>query len=427
MQWIFMHYDTNLVRKDLFKIKLPNPCQYMAACFSNDKLYLLLQKTASRKDTLKNYLLEWDIVKSDFQLYDLQNYKYPYLTSIKVVNDFLFIVVNEQKSKSIIHYNFKTHAKQTTQYIEDEITTIESFEVDTIGKTTCFCMFLKNKQGSRAELFITDYSGNLKQRTAFPFYPELVYNSSKATMVGRDTILLTGGYSYIKDKKRSGCYSGIYTLLFVKNRFVDINTHTFGALLAKDSVVNARYLGEANLTMNTHIKQQNEHVFAITEAFYPEYQYTNGTSSYRSLSYYGYEPPTRIFSGFRFLNAYILEFDAQGVLVNEWYFPIQNVLTQSLYNLVNLYQDKEGSCLFYYTFKNEVVSQFLHGQHVLEAQAAKTVELLSKTDIVEYNSSLVMQHWYENKFLLSGYQYIKNFQRTKGKRYVFFLNKMICE
>ena len=424
-QWVFIQYDTNLARTHIFKIKLPNLCQYLAADFSDEKLYLFLQKPAYKKDTLKNYLLEWNLLTHNFELFDLQNYKFPYLSSIKVAEDYLFITVDGQKTKSIIYYNYKTHTKQAVQFIEDEIVSIESFCINTLQKETCFCMFLKNKTGARAELFVTDYAGNIKERKPFPFYEDLIYNSAQIAFVGKDSLLLVGGYSNIKDKKPKGCYSGVYSISFANHRFSDINTYSFGALLEKDSTLNTKYLAEPNIAMNGHITQSNGKVFAIVDVFYPEYQYTS--SSYRSFGYYGYDPPTQVFSGFRFLNAYILEFTPYGSLLNEWYFPITNVLTQSLYNLVNIFQDKEENSLFYYVYRNEIISQFMNGKQVLGAKAAIPVALTDKTDILEYSSNIAMQHWYNNSFLLSGYQYIKNAQRGKGKRYVFFLNKLICE
>jgi hypothetical protein len=425
VQWVFLHYDTNFVRTHLYKIRLPNLCQYLSADFSNNKLYLFLQKPAYKKDTLKNYLLEWNLFTQDFQLFDLQNYKSPYLTSIKVADDYLFMMVDEQKTKSIVYYNYKTHTKQWLQFTEDEITSIESFGIDTVKKETHCCLFLKNKKNSRAELFITDYSGRMKGGAILPLLPDMVYNSAKVTVSGKDSLLIVGGYSNMKDKKQKSCYSGIFTLLFTKSRFSDINTFSLGALLVKDSSVNKKYLAETDLAMNGHIRKSNDHIFFITDQFYPEYYYQNN-SSYRGYGYYGYEPVSRVFAGFRFLNAYILEFNPQGQRLNEWYFPIPNVLTQSFYNLVDLFQNKEDNILIYYVYKNEIVSQYMNGQQVLEAQTAIPVELSNKTDQVEYSSNISMQHWYGNNFLLSGYQYIKS-QRGKGKRYVFFLNKLICE
>ena len=426
VQWVFIHYDTNLVRTNLYKIKLPNLCQYLAADFANNKLFLFLQKPAYKKDTLRNYLLEWNLLTQDFQLYDLQNYKSPYLSSIKVVDNYLFMIVDEQKTKSIIYYNYKTDAKQLLQLPEDEITSIESFGIDTVSRETYCCLFLKNRKGSRAELFVTDYSGKLKRNATLPSYTDIIYNSAKIAVSGKDSLLIVGGYSHTKDKKQKSCYSGIYTLLFSKNRFSDINMHSFGALLVKDSVVNRKYLGESDLAMNGRIRQSNGHIFFITDQFYPEYYYTN-TSSYRGFGYYGYDPVTRVFAGFRFLNAFILEFNTQGLLSEEWYLPVNEVLTQSLYNLVDLHQDNENNTLIYYVYKNEIVSQFMNGQRVLGAQTAIPIELTSKTDILEYSANISMRHWYGNNFLLSGYQYIKNTQRGKGRRYVFFLNKLVCE
>jgi len=427
MQWVFIHYDTNLVRTNLYKIKLPNLCQYLASDFSENKLYLFLQKPAFKKDTLKNYLLEWNLLTHTFQIYHLQNYQSPYLSSIKVADDYVFMIVDELKTKSMIYYNYKTDAKQVAQFTDDEITSIESFGIDTLSRETYSCLFLRNKKETYAKLYITDYSGKIKRDVILPLYPDIVYNSAKVTSTGKDSLLITGGYSNMKDKKNRSCYSGIYTLLYSKNKFSEINMYSFGALLDKEPDVKTQYLNESNLAMNGHISQSNGHIFYITDLFYPEYQYTNPRRSYGYYGYYDYEPVTQIFAGFRFVNAYIFEFNTQGILLNEWYFPMPNVLTQSLYNLVDLYQDNQENTLMYYVYKNEIVSQFMNGQRVLEAQSAISVDLAHRTDILEYSSNVSMRKWYGNNFLLSGYQYIKNAQRGKGKRYVFFLNKLVCE
>ena len=424
-QWVFVQYDTNLVKKNLFKIKIPNLCQYFTAHFADNKLFVFFQKPAFKKDTLKNYLLEWNIRTKDFHLHELHQHKYPYLSSMQVVGDHLLMIIDDQKMKSIIYYNYKTHAKKAIQFADDEIMSVESLVVDTVARKSYFCMFLKNKKSSRAELFSTDYSGNIITRETFPYSGELVYNSVKITISGKDSLLIVGGFTNIKENKHQGCYSGIYTLSFVKNRFVDLNTHSFGAFSTKDSEMNTKYLSESGLTMNEHIKQCNGHIFVITDVFHPEYQYA--ASSFRNYGYFGYDQPTHVFMGYRFLNAYILEFDRQGALLNEWYFPISNVLTQSPYPLVDLYQDTEDNTLMYYVYKNDIVSQYMHGKQVIAAQSAIPITLLSKADILEYSSNISMQHWNEHYFLLSGYQYIKNAQRGKGKRYVFFLNKLICE
>jgi hypothetical protein len=239
-------------------------------------------------------------------------------------------------------------------------------------------------------------------------------------------VLLAGGYSNSNDNKQKGTFSGIYTMNFSINRFSNFKTHTFGALLEKDSAFNAKLLAESNLAMNMHINQSNGKLFVITQLFYPEYQY-NMTSSYRGFGYYGYDSPTQVFMGYRIINAYIYEFNNNGSLINEWFFPLNNVLTQSIYNLVNIHQDNENNSLIYYVYNNDVVSQLMNGQKVLAPQSSMPVTLMQRSDILDYSSNISMRRWYGNNFLLSGYQHIKNSQRTKGKRYVFFINKLICE
>jgi hypothetical protein len=426
MQWVFLLYDTNLVRKGFYKIKLPNLCQYLAADFSNDKLYMFFQKPAFRKDTLKNYLLEWDVIKQNFQLYDLQNHKAPYLTFIRVVDNYLFIIANEIKVQSVVYYNIKTHATQTLHFPDDEVISFESFCVDTIGKKTYCSLFLKNRKNSRAELFVTNFSGSVLSRVIFPTHEDIVYNSAKVTIAGRDSVLITGAYSNTKENKQKGTFSGFYTMPFSVNKFSNIKTHFFGALFAKDSELNTKHLEASNIAMNMHINQSNGKVFAVAHLFFPEYQY-HISSSYRSFGYYGYDAPMQIFSGYRFLNAYILEFNTNGILVNEWFLSLNNVLTQSLYNLVNVFQDPEGNSLIYYVYNNEVVSQFVSGQRVIAPQSSMPITLMQHSDFLESNSNISMRNWHDNTFMLYGYQHIRNSQRSKGKRYVFFLNKLVCE
>ena len=425
VQWVFIHYDTNLVKINQYKLKLPNSYQYMAADFSNNKLYLFLQKPARKKDPLKNYLLEWNLITSEFQLFDLQNHTEQLLSSLHVTDDYLFMIADEQKTKSICYYNFKTNAKQTVQITDAEVTAIESFRIDTLTKTTYFCMFLKNKQNSRAELFVTDYSGNIKERIVFPSYNDFIYNSVEIALVGKDSLLLVGGYTNSKEKKPKGSFSGIYTMHFSKNKFSANHTYPFQTQPTKDSVLSKKPLSEPNQLMNLHITQSNGKVFAITEFFYPEYQ--NSSSSFRNYGNSGFGFPLQSFLGFRFLNAEILEFNASGTLTNQWYFPVIDVLTQSIFHLVNLYQDSEENTLFYYVHRNNIVSQFMNGKRLISPQTTIPIELTNKADVSEYSTDVNIKHWYNNNFLLSGYQYIKNTQRNKGKRYVFFINKLTCD
>jgi len=62
---------------------------------------------------------------------------------------------------------------------------------------------------------------------------------------------------------------------------------------------------------------------------------------------------------------------------------------------------------------------------VLDKTTSIFIETSRKNDIIEYSEKLQMENWYENNFLIHGYQYLKNNSKNnKGKRYVFFVNKL---
>ena len=57
-----------------------------------------------------------------------------------------------------------------------------------------------------------------------------------------------------------------------------------------------------------------------------------------------------------------------------------------------------------------------------------SIETSQPRDMVDYNIDTHLTHWYDDNYLVSGYQYIVNKGKgAKAKRFVFFLNKIIYE
>lgn len=163
----------------------------------------------------------------------------------------------------------------------------------------------------------------------------------------------------------------------------------------------------------------------VTEVYYPEYNYH---SNYDNMSSYyyssAYSPTTTTFEGYRYVNAYVTCFDRSGNLLWDNYFPFTNILTRRLAKRVLVYYTPYGTVIFY-PYNSTLTATLIDGYNVVENISSIPIECNYKKDAVDYSRDINMYNWYDNKFLICGYQHIVNNSKgNRGKRYVFFINKL---
>ena len=108
----------------------------------------------------------------------------------------------------------------------------------------------------------------------------------------------------------------------------------------------------------------------------------------------------------------------------DYYFPFGNILTRRLARRVSLYYAPYGTAIFY-PYNSGLTYCLIDGYNLVEQTETIPIECLYKKDVVEYSRDINMYNWYDNKFVITGYQSIvANGKGNKGKRYVFFINKL---
>jgi hypothetical protein len=173
----------------------------------------------------------------------------------------------------------------------------------------------------------------------------------------------------------------------------------------------------------------NNQYILLGEAFYPKYVSTS--SSLNPFMYTSGGMPTtfmrdgRIFDGYHYTHAVVMGFDKNGKLLWDNSFEINDVKTYTLEQFVKLEVQGDRIALLY-LFDNELRTKIIQNDQVLEGKTIETIKTNFGSDVVrrEETSMSRLEYWYKDNFYAYGVQEIANAER--GKRRVFFINKITC-
>lgn len=177
-----------------------------------------------------------------------------------------------------------------------------------------------------------------------------------------------------------------------------------------------------NLRLITHDIQKNNGKFIITsEAYSPEYH----TNTQMSYDYYGRAFPTsyQVFDGFRYSHAFVAGFDSTGMMTWNNGMEMRDILTKYLNRKLNTLFEGEEMVL-YYNANNKIAFKSINGNTIVENTAYTPLAPIRGTDqpIDEYLGTI--EHWYDDYFISTGYQTIRNNYLESNKRNVFYISKM---
>jgi hypothetical protein len=173
---------------------------------------------------------------------------------------------------------------------------------------------------------------------------------------------------------------------------------------------------------------KNQYIL-LGEAFYPKYK-----SMDHSLSPFFYSAgglPSnmmrdgRIFDGYHYTHAVVMGFDQSGNLLWDNSFEINDVKTFTLEQFVKLEVQGDRIALLY-LYDNELRTKIIQDDQVLEGKSIEGIKTSFDRDVVRNDQMSMnkLEYWYKGYFYAYGVQEIANAER--GKRRVFFINKITC-
>lgn len=428
-KWVFVHYDTNLVKDYHFLVNLPSVAEFISYSKSDNYIYFFFQKRLPKKDPLQSFLLTVDLQTNQYNLRPLPILKNREVSQIFAIDRQLVIVAKGSKQDSVYFYH---HDKDDMLSLGDifpyrmEFCTPDTFNHRwLIGLTQT-----RSDQDGEMFLYMYDYQAQKADIQVFPI-PEDVrgnhtYNSARAIAISKDTTLVIGTYNTMKDRYSSNLHSGVFTLMLHGDTFD--STRYFNYTNLKGGEANSKQYSNLNLQLLIGDITTNGKQFAFsTEVIYPEYSYNYNYNSYDN--YYGYPgtATTTVFNGYRYINGYVTTFDSTGNLLWDYYFPFSSIISMTATPLLHV-NFVDDNALLYFTRNNRIVSTLVHDYDIMEKMANVTIETNYEQDAVDYNRNTKIEPWHGKYFIVTGYQYIWNRNLGgKGKRYVFFMNKLKYE
>lgn len=163
----------------------------------------------------------------------------------------------------------------------------------------------------------------------------------------------------------------------------------------------------------------------LAELFYPQYH----TETFSDYDFYG-RPITNtysVFDGFHFTSAVAAAFNKEGILLWDQCIEFRNLITTDLSPKAVLYPQGNDYILAYLS-EGRVASKLFREKQGEEKTEYSEIALPGNADKLLRESRSRLLPWYDNYFLASGYQEIKDISKgNNAKRLVFYCTKILAE
>ncbi len=250
-------------------------------------------------------------------------------------------------------------------------------------------------------------------------------------------------YNYDANTDNTPVSEGFFAVSRKNNRFDSIRYYPFGnftdsykyitdqeAIVAsvksaktdKQDTRNKKSAPSLQLRLIMHdLYYADNQLIVVAESYLPEYR-SRTTSSY---DYYGglYPNTYYVFDGFRYSNAFIAGFDSDANMIWNNGIEMNDILTPFLNKKLNLLFNADEIVLFY-NANAKIAYKSIIGAEQAEPISYTKIQSRWNTDKLneEYKGSI--EYWYDDFFIVSGYQKIYNDYMHKSDRHVFYLQKM---
>lgn len=164
------------------------------------------------------------------------------------------------------------------------------------------------------------------------------------------------------------------------------------------------------------LKPTPEGLMLVAEVYYPQYRGT-------TLAYGGYLRGADRYDGYHYTHAFICGFDRQGKLLWDNCFPIKELLSKDLTEMVQVTQQGDRIVLAYPN-EGEITTEVIQRNKILKETEKFKLQTNTVNEKVTFSAQDNLMAWYGLHFLACGFQKIAPSQNFTTQREVFYLNKL---
>lgn len=164
------------------------------------------------------------------------------------------------------------------------------------------------------------------------------------------------------------------------------------------------------------LKPTPDGLLLVAEVYYPQYRGN-------ALAYGNYTRGGDRYEGFRYTHAFICGFNKQGKLLWDNCFPIKELLSKELIEMVQVSQQGDRIVLAYPN-DGEITTEVIQGSKVLKETEKFKLKTNAENEKVTFSAQDNLMAWYGRHFLAFGFQKISLSRNYASQREVFYLNKL---
>ncbi|MBD2751562.1 hypothetical protein [Spirosoma validum] len=154
----------------------------------------------------------------------------------------------------------------------------------------------------------------------------------------------------------------------------------------------------------------------VAEVYYPQYRGN-------TLAYGGNMRGSDRYEGYRYTHAFICGFNKQGQLLWDNCFPIKELLSKDLTEMVQVSQQGDRMVLAYPN-DGEITTEVIQGNKILKEREKFKLKTNTENEKVTFSNKDNLMAWYGRHFLAFGFQKIALTRNYTNQREVFYLNKL---
>ena len=447
MLWVTAMLDKEL--KEIWRqsVPLPKGFNLQDALYSNKHLILFFHAPKGAPEN--NFrIVDMDVISGEHKSHSYSVPERSGMAYFSIGNEFALAGINIRNDESLIlAYRF---SNQQISVINPDVAGSVVIVSINIDKSTGVISSLIRTSGSARKrnffLVKTDINGNIITNIQLSkFDDSRMINTAFSYRVDNNTDLIIGSYGSsnrtrnIEGIETIGVAStGFFSILIKDNQESNSNFYEFTDFenffryLRRPADLNTRrssnriergreYSSNHDLMAHEVFKWNDQFVF-MAEAYYPEYR----TVTTMVYDYYGRPYPSTysVFEGFRYLTTFIAGFDINGNLQWNNDLELRNILSQNLKRRVLAWDDPEGLVLAY-AADGKIISKVISGGSTIEAVSQSDIAPLSPRDRVFNDANSNIEPWYNNYFVVYGYQNIRNsYVSGRSNKNVFYISKL---
>ncbi|WP_291723849.1 hypothetical protein [Bernardetia sp.] len=355
----------------------------------------------------------------------------------------------------VLHLDIETGKQQLLPSLVHKNTYLAGLEIDT--KNDVILAIVAGKYSSYKYSFFYFYSldAKLRYNVTLPDNKDYNLQTYRPLITGKDEVLVFGTYSTPKWKRSQGIYSlkienkkengfRFYDFSYLNNFFNNLSEKRQKKM--KEKVRRARKkkspIRYANDYFISPLKVEEDRIYLSLEGYNPVYQNNNAIPNGMMAGNPYFGRGSRVYNNrignrnmwqntnssnvivnYKYEQGMVCSFDKEGKLLWDNQFDFDDFETNKIFPF------------FSYSVRNDTVALFrLDEEELFYKQSVKSKEqsLISEYEVprrdsldrVIDRSDEILMHWYDDTYLVSGYQTVRNEMYSPARRKVFYFTRL---